>query len=126
MNEYIRISGHRKYATREHTVIAEQVLGKKLPLDAEVHHVDGDKGNNAHHNLVICPNSAYHHLLHRRQKAFNACGNASWIKCGVCKQYDDPNNLTVTMRSVRGCLTQLAYHKSCNTKVHRKYLERTL
>ena len=125
MNEYIRVSGHRKYATREHTVIAEKVLGKKLPPDAEVHHVDGDKSNNAHTNLVICPDSAYHQLLHRRQAALDACGNTNWVKCCHCKKYDDPANMTVTIRKVRGSKTQLAYHKSCNTQVHRKYLERT-
>jgi hypothetical protein len=126
VNEYIRISGHRKYATYEHTVIAEKVLGKELPKEAEVHHVDGDKSNNAHHNLIICPDSAYHKLLHRRQKALDACGNADWIKCTYCKKHDDPKNLTVTVRRVYGSQTYLAYHKSCNTEIHRKYLERTL
>lgn len=126
MNEYIRISGHRKYATREHTVIAEKVLGKKLPSDAEVHHVDGDKSNNAHHNLVICPDSAYHKLLHRRQKALNTCGNANWIKCTFCKIYDDPKNLTVTKRNTHSGTTLLAYHKSCNTEANHKYLRRKL
>lgn len=109
---------------REHTEIAENALGKKLPDGACVHHADMNKTNNAQENLVICPDHAYHKLLHRRTDAFNACGNANWVKCCHCKQYDDPVSLTVTNRKVNGIVVPLSYHKSCNTKNHRDWMNK--
>lgn len=76
-----------------HVLVAERALGKRLPKGAQVHHVDFDRSNDSNNNLVICPNAAYHQLLHIRTNALNACGNANWRKCGICKQYDDPANL---------------------------------
>jgi hypothetical protein len=59
----------RKY---EHILIAEQVLGRPLPQygkgdgrNVVVHHIDGDKQNNARTNLLICTH-AYHTSLHHR------------------------------------------------------------
>lgn len=76
-----------------HVLIAEQALGKRLPKGAQVHHVDEDRSNDRNDNLVICPNASYHQLLHRRQRALDACGNANWRKCHICKQYDAPSRL---------------------------------
>lgn len=76
-----------------HVLIAERALGKPLPAGAHVHHVDGDRSNDRNDNLVICPDAAYHQLLHRRQRALDACGHADWRKCHICKQYDAPENL---------------------------------
>jgi len=50
----------------QHVLVAEKALGKSLPKGAVVHHVDEDKQNNDPRNLVICPNQAYHNLLHKR------------------------------------------------------------
>lgn len=61
----ISINGVRKY---EHIRIAESALGKKLPKGACVHHVNENRSDNRPSNLVICPNDAYHKLLHRRMK----------------------------------------------------------
>lgn len=44
-------------------------LGKKLPPGAIVHHVDLNPFNNEPTNLVICPDTQYHMLLHERTKA---------------------------------------------------------
>lgn len=52
----------------EHVHVAEQALGKKLPKGAEVHHVNGIKWDNCPTNLVVCPDQAYHKLLHKRMK----------------------------------------------------------
>ena len=63
-----------------HIVIAETVIGKPLPKGAEVHHVDGDGYNNAHANLVICQDSAYHKLLHVRARVLKAGGDPNTHK----------------------------------------------
>lgn len=51
-----------------HRYVVEEVLGKPLPEEAQVHHVNGKKWDNRNTNLVVCPNDAYHKLLHRRAK----------------------------------------------------------
>ena len=48
-----------------HRERAAAALGKPLPAGAEVHHHTYD-GHNS--QLVICQDSAYHHLLHSRMR----------------------------------------------------------
>lgn len=88
-----RVHGKNHERTYEHVTVAERVLGKPLPPGAIVHHVDGNPANNAPSNLVICPDQAYHLLLHVRQRAIEACGNPNYRKCMVCKRWDDPKNM---------------------------------
>ncbi len=71
----------------QHIEIAERALGKSLPLGAQVHHVDGNPGNNVSNNLVICQDAKYHRLLHRRTAAHQACGDANYLKCRYCGNY---------------------------------------
>ena len=78
---------------REHILVVERAMGKPLPPKAVVHHVDGNRQNNANRNLVVCPDDAYHALLHTRARALAACGNANWRRCNLCGQHDDPANL---------------------------------
>ena len=87
------IDGKRGRHRLEHVLIVERVLGKPLPSGAEIHHVDGNGRNNAHRNLVVCPDHGYHALLHLRQRAYDACGHADWVKCPFCKEWDDPKNM---------------------------------
>ena len=91
----------------EHILICEKVLGKPLPEKAKVHHSNGIKDDNQLGNLVICEDHAYHLLLHQRMRAYHACGHANWLKCQYCKQYDDPNNLSIRKNKRQG------YHKKC-------------
>lgn len=93
-----------------HRIIAEEAVGYKLPQDVIVHHVDGNRANNEKSNLVICENHSYHMLIHRRQRAFENCGNANWMKCEICKKYDNPDNL----RIIKKAKNIISYHKECN------------
>lgn len=88
--------------------IVEAVLGYSLPCGTEVHHVDGNPSNDISSNLVVCPSKEYHWLLHRRQRALDACGNANWYKCKYCNTYDEPSNLTIGKHGQ-------AKHKICHT-----------
>lgn len=95
-----------------HVLIAEKALGRKLPKKSEVHHFNEDKTDNRNENLVICPSSAYHNLLHRRADALKECGNANWLRCQYCKQYDSPENIT----TINGEKREFWYHKDCRAE----------
>ncbi len=90
----------------EHRLIGEKVLGKPLPKNVEVHHINNIRDDNTKGNLIICSNS-YHKILHRREKALRDCGHAHWRKCVFCQKYDDPINLYIHYPVV--------IHRKCNT-----------
>jgi hypothetical protein len=94
---------------REHIVIAEHALGYSLPPRAEVHHVNETRADNRNCNLVLCEDRSYHMLLHRRKRAFETGCPATWLKCAYCKTYDDPVNLYIGPRGMRG----KKYHRAC-------------
>ena len=84
-----------------------RVLGKALPTGAEVHHVNENRADNRHENLVVCPNKAYHKLLHVRMAAMDACGNPNFRKCPFCKEYDSPERMKHNPSS------RYYYHAAC-------------
>ena len=94
-----------------HKLIAEKALGKPLPRGSVVHHIDSDKRNNANNNLVICQDTAYHHLLHRRQRALDATGDPKSIRCEYCGKHGADKE-----RSNR---PQTGWHYECKRKYER-------
>lgn len=65
---YIRILVKGKFKM-EHVYLAEKALGKELPPKAVIHHMNENKtDNHTPFNLIICPDQAYHFLLHKRAK----------------------------------------------------------
>lgn len=71
----------------EHVIKAESALGKPLPSNAKVHHVDGDGRNNSNTNLVICENQDYHKLIHIRTRVLRAGGDPDMDKmCCMCQR----------------------------------------
>jgi hypothetical protein len=84
------VNGEVRY---EHVAIVEAALGKRLPVGAVVHHVDGNKFNNANANLVACDSQAYHMLLHARTRVIKVGGDpdiqAVCSKCYELKRLDD-------------------------------------
>lgn len=70
--------------------LVERLVGRPLPESSVVHHVDGDRTNNEPGNLVVCPDQAYHMLLHARQRVIDAGGNPNTQKvCSACKEVLD-------------------------------------
>ena len=92
---------------QEHILIAEEVLGKPLPPRSVIHHADGNSLNNNKNNIVICTDQAYHLFLHQRTSAFNAIGDANYLKCQFCGEHENPKNLYVYPSKNRG------YHRNC-------------
>lgn len=101
----------------EHVLIVERALGHALPDGAQVHHVNGQRGDNANQNLVACQDNGYHRLLHKRQRAMDECGDANAQHCMHCGLYDRQNNITVVnLKSGR----HAAYHRTCNANASRR------
>lgn len=59
----------------EHVLFATRALGRELPSQAVVHHMNEDKlDNKTPFNLVVCPDQKYHKLLHKRTDEFKKFG----------------------------------------------------
>lgn len=108
---YVHIPGHPRSNSwgyvAEHILKVEKVLGKYLDNKFQIHHLNGKRDDNENKNLVVCDSDGYHKFLHRRKRAFDACGKANYKQCLYCKEYGDPEELR------HG---KLFYHEKCKIK----------
>lgn len=106
--------GRDNFGIQEHRLIVERVMGKELPEKSEVHHHSEIKSDNRNNNLVVCPDRAYHFLLHTRMRAKEACGDPAKRICKYCKRYDWVDHLYVDKYKWTS-----HYHRECKTVVDR-------
>ncbi|MEO5367464.1 MAG: HNH endonuclease [Magnetococcus sp. WYHC-3] len=104
----------RQYV-KEEILIVEKLLGKSLNNQVVIHHINNDGLDNRNSNLVVCENDGYHHTLHRRTKAYFACGNASWRKCNYCNKWDDPSMLYINPKG------NAVHHRACYNQYRNNY-----
>ncbi|KKL16807.1 hypothetical protein LCGC14_2491880 [marine sediment metagenome] len=91
---------HRAYSNGyvyEHILVAEKKLGRFLKKGELIHHIDGDRQNNAPENIIVNKSIAHHKMYHRKNNKLRRpdelnitisclCG------CGVkFKEYDNNN-----------------------------------
>lgn len=96
-----------------HIAIAEKAFGGPLPKGSIVHHWDENGLNNEPSNLLVCPDEAYHNLIHRRMRAHAACGRADYQHCQYCDMWADVSELTASQKSDRPSVTY--FHAECRS-----------
>ena len=98
-----------------HVFVMSEILGRPLKEGEVVHHEDEDTRNNTPGNLMLFESQAEHLLYHAKARALEACGDASFMKCCHCKEYDNPSNMKVSKTAYA------AYHIECKAKYSKEY-----
>lgn len=62
--QYVARGPGRRNHRKVHTMVAELMLGRPMRVGEVVHHIDGDKLNNAPTNLVVLASEAEHRTAH--------------------------------------------------------------
>lgn len=73
---------------REHTLVMEKSLGRKLQKEEIIHHINGDKGDNRVENLMVC-NRAEHNRIHGQLEglSFRLFQDGLISFCKECRLY---------------------------------------
>lgn len=77
---------HRNGRLPEHRLVAEQVLGRRLRSDEDVHHRNEVRHDNRPENLEVLPHSDHKRLRHTIAK-----WSRNWDSCRVCNQKAVPH-----------------------------------
>lgn len=105
---------------REHILIAEEILGRKLTTSECVHHIDKNKKNNDKTNLMIFVSSSDHAAFHKGCKAIKN-SDGVWMcvdklkdifyTCPVCEKEYHP-----TYKSQKNCSDEcrVVSQRKCN------------
>ena len=117
--KFITIDGKTKYL---HVIAIETFMGRALVTGEEVHHKNGDPSDNAIDNLVLCKNHEEHMLIHQRQRAMEACGNADYRLCRICGKYDSTENMSPHRKQFyhRVCLASQSRQQRAKAKAKQK------
>lgn len=94
---------------REHVLVMETYLKRRILPTEHIHHIDGNRSNNTIGNLILFHSKSGHHLYEGNLKAFNQCGHYDWRKCVYCHNYDDTKNMTKKKN-------KQSYHKKCHSE----------
>ena len=111
-------SADGKGYVQEHKLVCEDALGRLIKRGEVVHHINGNPLDNRKSNLVLCEDNIYHARLHRRQRALEGCGSPNGLRCCVCKEYDNPENLKIYRVKPNSMVR--AYHKKCQSEYDHK------
>ena len=71
---------------REHVLVAEKKLGRKLKCGEVVHHIDANKKNNDESNLIVFASNADHSAFHKGAEIYE--NNGIWYSkkhLGTCE-----------------------------------------
>lgn len=96
-----RISGYKSYE-KEHRVVIEKYLGRKLIKGEVVHHIDGNRLNNDIENLVVLKHSQHHRITHQSLQEIGY----ELVKSGLVV-FDRKNNKYVAHLKLRELLEHL-------------------
>jgi hypothetical protein len=113
---YVRISTGNSAYSLEHRLIMEIKLKRKLERNEVVHHIDGNKGNNALPNLALTGN-AEHSSLHTKGKPLYK--NRKFLIVKIIPEPKNEGNIISVLPSYRTYITSRCL--SCNKLFwHRK------
>ena len=129
INGYVHLytPGHPRARTQtpyvaEHVLEVEGVLQRELPERHPVHHVNENRSDNCHENLVVCDSHSYHLLLHRRLRALKATGNPNAKQC--CRCHEWTADVSYTRRVKGAVMGELSYHRACQKAHEQKRRDR--
>jgi len=74
----------------EHVLVMEGIVCRSLRKGEVVHHIDGDRQNNAESNLFLCRNTGHHNAVERQLKELFRSLLASGVVCFKDGRYQCP------------------------------------